>query len=525
MKKILSIIAGAAVLVAAALFAWPRSTVPALLNAPAADGLPSAIPTQTVTLNDGDTFELTADFVQKKIGADTIGMLAYNQQIPGPLIKVKRGTTVNLKLTNRTNVKALLHAHGVRLDNRFDGTEEVQESIPIGGSFTYRVTFPDAGVYWYHPHIREDYAQELGLYGNFIVTPDTAGYWPPVNREEALMIDDILIENGAPPSFDATGANHTLMGRFGNTMLVNGETEYALVAKQGEVIRLFLTNAASARVFRVAIPGAKMKLVGGDNGAYERETFVDAILLSPSERVVVDAWFPAAGSYVMEHRTPKKTYRLATVTVSPEPVKESFAAEFNTLRENTDALTRIAALRPLFDKAPDKTVRLAVAMGGSMMMGGEHLMRGGGMMGNSAMRMNHGETQKIEWEDDMGMMNRNATTKTLEWRLIEDATGKKNDEIDWKFKTGDLIKVRMKNDKDGLHPMQHPIHFHGQRFLVTSVNGVPAKNLVWKDTVLVETGDAVDILVDMSNPGKWLAHCHIPEHLESKMMLRYTVGA
>jgi len=72
--------------------------------------------------------------------------------------------------------------------------------------------------------------------------------------------------------------------------------------------------------------------------------------------------------------------------------------------------------------------------------------------------------------------------------------------------------------------MQHPIHFHGQRFLVIDENGTKSNNLVWKDTVLVKKGEYVDILIDMSNPGKWMAHCHIAEHLSSRMMMNFTVS-
>ena len=75
-----------------------------------------------------------------------------------------------------------------------------------------------------------------------------------------------------------------------------------------------------------------------------------------------------------------------------------------------------------------------------------------------------------------------------------------------------------------MHAMQHPIHFHGQRFLVLTTNGVKNDNLVWKDTTLIQKGDTVEILVDMENPGNWMAHCHIAEHLESGMMFNFRVN-
>ena len=128
---------------------------------------------------------------------------------------------------------ATVHWHGLRLENRFDGTHETQEPMDIGGSFTARVTFPDAGVYWYHPHIREDYGQEMGLYGNVIVVPADPDYWPPVHREVALTLDDILIEDGQVAAFSRSETTYAAMGRFGNVLLVAGEPELALTAQGG----------------------------------------------------------------------------------------------------------------------------------------------------------------------------------------------------------------------------------------------------------------------------------------------------
>ena len=88
-----------------------------------------------------------------------------------------------------------------------------------------RCAFPDPGAYWYHPHIREDYGQEMGLYGNIHVVPTDPDYWPPVNRELFLTLDDVLIEDGRVAGFSASETTHVAMGRFGNVMLVSGEPD------------------------------------------------------------------------------------------------------------------------------------------------------------------------------------------------------------------------------------------------------------------------------------------------------------
>jgi FtsP/CotA-like multicopper oxidase with cupredoxin domain len=111
----------------------------------------------------------------------------------------------------------------------------------------------------------------------------------------------------------------------------------------------------------------------------------------------------------------------------------------------------------------------------------------------------------------------------VEWVLRDPATGKENMDIDWTFERGDVVHMRMSNDRHTLHPMQHPIHIHGQRFLVLAQNGVPSQNRVWKDTFLLPVGWTADLLVEMSNPGRWMLHCHISEHLEVGMHMVFTV--
>ena len=86
------------------------------------------------------------------------------------------------------------------------------------------------------------------------------------------------------------------------------------------------------------------------------------------------------------------------------------------------------------------------------------------------------------------------------------------------------MKIRLVNEMDSDHPMHHPFHIHGAgRFLVLSRDGVEDPNLVWTDTVLVRTGEVVDILLDVTHPGRWMPHSHIAEHHESGMMFSFDV--
>jgi FtsP/CotA-like multicopper oxidase with cupredoxin domain len=145
--------------------------------------------------------------------------------------------------------------------------------------------------------------------------------------------------------------------------------------------------------------------------------------------------------------------------------------------------------------------------------------------GESAPAHDHGQAMAdgIEWEDMMAEVNRATTSANMRWKLIDRDSSRENAEIDWDFGQGDQIKIRLVNEMESDHPMHHPFHIHGERFLILSRDGVPEPNLVWKDTVLIRTGEVVDILMDASNPGLWMAHCHIAEHMESGMMFNFQV--
>ena len=160
-------------------------------------GLPEAGRPELLELAPGDTLDLRVGPVAKRLGDATVRMLGYNGSIPGPTLKVQQGSEIIVHVTNQGDLDTTVHWHGLRLENSYDGVpHETQAPIPVGGEFTYRIQFPDAGLYWYHPHIREDYTQELGLYANILVVPAEPGYWPPADRDFILTVDDLLVEDG-----------------------------------------------------------------------------------------------------------------------------------------------------------------------------------------------------------------------------------------------------------------------------------------------------------------------------------------
>ncbi len=582
-------------------------------------GLPEAQRPTVVEVADGQAIDLEIAPVAKRLGDATVRMLAYNRSVPGPVITVRQGCEILVDVLNHGDLEATVHWHGLRLDNRYDGTHETQDPIGVGERFEYRLQFPDPGVYWYHPHIRQDYGQEMGLYGNILVVPTDPEYWPPAHREVLLTLDDVLLEGGRIAPFDPDHTTYSAMGRFGNLLLVGGEPEISMSARPGEVVRFYLTNTANTRVFNVVLRGARMKLVGGDSGRCEHEQLVESVILAPSERVVVDVLFDAEGQAALEHITPERTYHLGSVEVGGEPADTAPTEAFGRLRTNPEMVAERERVAAYLDAEPDKTIELVAEMDfeapegavayqcpmhpevvsdaadkcpqcgmklmptqavlvyvcpmhpdvvseqpgkcpqcamklmpaaaaiayacpmhpdvvvereGSCPRCGMKLMpraiRATATGGEAHGRDGHDEHADmhggIEWEDDMVEVNRTTTPANTRWKLVDQATGAAGHDIAWRFTVGDQVKIRLVNTMDSDHPMHHPFHIHGAgRFLVLSRDGEVEPNLVWTDTVLVSTGEVVDLLLDVTHAGRWMAHCHIAEHHESGMMLNFDV--
>lgn len=461
---------------------------------------------QVVTLEDGDTFTLRADFVRS--GNEI--KYGYNGMIPGPTLKVKQGSTITVDFTNAIDMNTTIHWHGLRHDIRDDGVPGVsQDPIPPGGSYRYTLQFPDAGIFWYHPHIREDIQQDSGLAAAIMVVPH-AQYQNTVNHEELLILDDSLLENGATVPYGKDHAHRALMGRYGNVLTVNGQENYVLDIRQGDVVRFHLTNVANVRPFNISIPGATIKMIASDLSNYERDQFVQNVIIAPAERYTIEVLFENPGHYPIKNINPFMTYTLGTIRVDAEISDENHTASFKNLRENTDVIRDIDRFRQYFSKEPEYTLVLTVDVAGAMQG-----------MGHGMMHIQ----DNIEWEDTMPMMNARFGSDKVRWILQDQRTKKENMNLAMQATVGDVVKIRLVNTKESPHPMQHPIHLHGQRFLVLTDNGIPHQNLVWKDTVLVPVGHTVDILVDVTNPGEWMMHCHIAEHLEAGMMTSFIVAS
>lgn len=469
--------------------------------------------TKIIKVSDGDSIELIAGFVRDKVDGKWLTRLAYNGMIPGPMIVAKQGTKIKLKLTNQTGEPTSLHSHGLRVDDKNDGVVGIgQDPILNNESHTYDLKFPDAGLFWYHPHMSDEYGQEMGLQGNYWVMDTDLSKMPAVDRDEVIVVDDLLVGEGQLPEFKSGKLSYALMGRYGNFNLVNNKSNWSSTAKLGSVVRYWMTNTANARPFKLTFSGAKMKLIGGDSGPYAKDRMIDELILAPSERAVVDVFFLNPKTVTLENIGPKKKQVLGKIFVAKNPKfttleRAKLGANFERLQERKELSDMFQPLLSLAAAKPDFTMKIDATLRGQH---AEHMMgQGAGAEG-------------IEWEDSMSEMNAAMSDKDVTWRVIDPATGKENMAINWLFTKNKPVKIRIINDGKH-HPMQHPMHFHGQRFIVLARNGLPEETVGWEDTVLVRAGETVDVVLDNQNPGRWMGHCHISEHLGTGMMFGFEV--
>src|SRR6266705_2483132 len=441
-------------------------------------GLSDASPSRVIRLHDGGRFDLSIEPVRKRVDEAELRMLGYNGSIPGPTLHVHQGSEITVQVTNDGDVEATVHWHGLRLENRYDGVpHETQAPIPVGGTFTYKVQFPDAGFYWYHPHVREDFGLEMGLYGTIVVEPTDPSYWPAVDRQLTLTLDDLLVEDGHIAPFHRSGPTFVAMGRFGNVMLTNGQTEFSGEAAVGG---FSVTGTAAGKA------AESFEVLRTDPDLTAEHQSIGHDLERPPDKVL--AFFSLMPLLYGADDTPAPAY---ACPMHPEVT----ATEPGTCPKCGMKLVPSDA-----PPVPTAEPHHDVAHG-------------------------HDHGDGLEWEDLMPEINRASDSSNMIWQLIDRQTGAVNGAISWAFTVGDRVKIRLVNELDADHPMHHPFHIHGAgRFLVLARDSEPESNLVWKDTVLLRSGQTVDILLDVSNPGLWMAHCHIAEHNQSGMMFSFNVA-
>jgi FtsP/CotA-like multicopper oxidase with cupredoxin domain len=402
-------------------------------------------------------------------------VLAFNGSIPGPLLEARVGDRVIVHFTNGLDEPTTVHWHGLRINSAMDGTPRVQSPVPPGGTFDYDFVVPEAGTFWYHPHLNTIEQLARGLYGPIVVTERA----PPNFTHQRLWVlsdvrldpDGSISEFATPDGHDEEDHHDLVHGRQGNVILVNGSAalQTGTIAR-GAIERWRLLCAAPTRTMFLRVEGATARIVGTDGGLLPKPYIPpDLITLPVGQRydleVSVDAPVGALVRLIAEVEVFTDHW-----TTEPLPLVELTVSD-----DGPAAATPIypaVALPPLADDPEPRTLRLNAAFLPD---------------GNYAFTINGLTMDEIPIET---------------------------------FPQGDPVEFTIINE---IGPF-HPFHVHGQFFQVVSRRGMPANEPGLKDTVLVDDSETVVIQTRFENPGEWMYHCHIPEHSEHGMMAMFDVA-
>jgi FtsP/CotA-like multicopper oxidase with cupredoxin domain len=398
----------------------------------------------------------------------------YDGGIPGPLIRVHVGDRLIVHFTNHLPQPTTVHWHGIRVPIQMDGVPDVsQPAVQPGGTFTYDFVVPDAGLYWYHPHVMSAAQVGFGLYGALLVEDQSEHVG--VADETVIVLSDIGInDRGALDAPDSGGSTGMAFGREGGYVLVNGKVRPRLVVRSGAPERWRIVNAAKSRFFQIDLDGQKFTRIGGDGGLLEHPVTLDSLVVAPGERADVIVApklkpgseleilsFPFNRGYgSVEFRAAEQ---LMTLAVADDPPYERVITP--QMRRTIEPISTAGAT-PI-----DIEFTLAQRADGTF----EYGINGSPFAKRHPISAKPGETQV--------------------WTIVN--------KTKW----------------------SHPFHLHGFFFQVLDDKGNHVEPLEWKDTVNVPLEQTVKLVVRYDDrPGAWMFHCHILDHADGGLMGMVDVG-
>jgi len=450
--------------------------IPEVLTIPASEGPfePAAAPDLDSMPNVVEV-DLEAKVSEIEIAPERwVSMWTYNGQLPGPRIEASVGDTVRVRFKNSLPEATTIHWHGVRVPAAMDGATVVQSPIEPGAEFSYEFVVPDAGTFWYHPHVRSDEQVERGLYGAFVVRGEGE---PATTTDRTVVLDDLLLDSTWQLSeFDTMQA---MVGRQGNLILANGWAHPIAHVARGGLHRFRFINAANARYFRLALPGHRLIQIGTDGGLLPAPREVDDLLLVPGERADVLVIAAGTADEAMDWKSLRYDRGHGT---GDRPDAVVFQ-----MTNGSDEPIAMPTIPDAF--APIAELPVAVA-GRELKLEESMSMSSGGHGAHGSSTSDMGPVFSIN-----GQVYPDATPLEAELDAIEEWSIVNTTEMD------------------------HPFHLHGFRFQVVSIDGAATSLVAWRDTINIPAEKTVRFRVHLEDhPGTWMFHCHILEHAERGMM-------
>jgi FtsP/CotA-like multicopper oxidase with cupredoxin domain len=409
----------------------------------------------------------------------------YNGQLPGPVIRVKEGDTLRVKVVNDLgDVPTSVHWHGMHQPGtwQMDGVEAVSRPpIPAGSEFIYEFQATPAGTHWYHSHVGTQYGN--GLFGPLIVEEGMpiAAY----DRDEVVFLTDWFLQPsdtllaGILKGMDMkmlAKKEMKAMKDLGDvpfqSALINGKGRMAgdinsplatLQVKMGETLRLRLINGSSTYALRFRIDGHPLTVIASD-GAPLQPVMVDNLVVNVGERFDVLLKADQDGVYWVRAATldGKEGQAILRYAGAPASEPEATPAQWGERTLTPEAMRSRSSVT-----LAETHREMALTLGGSM--------------------------------------------KPYRWSINEQLYPKSDPIV---LEKGEAVRFHFRNPTG----MDHPFHLHGHYFQVLGKPGaLNLKDPVQKDTVNVPAKEELVIQWQATNPGRWFFHCHIEWHLASGM--------
>jgi FtsP/CotA-like multicopper oxidase with cupredoxin domain len=399
----------------------------------------------------------------------TIKTIAYNRQVPGPLLRLEEGRPVTIDVTNQTGNSEVVHWHGLFLPPAVDGAmEEGTPMIPAGGRARYTFAPRPSGFRWYHTHVfaGKDLhkGQYTGEHGFLLIEPRDN----PARYDQEIFLalhdwDSQLLASGdgaMDPVYEVSTINGRVLG-FGEPLRV----------KSGERILLHILNSSPSEVHWIALAGHQFKVVALDGNPVPQPQVVPMLRLAPAERVSALVEMNHPGAWVMGEV--RKHIMAAGMGIVVEYAGSSGKPQWDQPNQLTWDYLLFAATGPAPPPQPD-TVTIPLVF--------ESKFAGHGAM-------------------DHWTINGKSYPETASPALT----------------AGQRYRLAFHNRSNN----DHPVHLHRHSFELRKLPGHPEIHGILKDVILLDAGTRVEVEFTADDPGPTLFHCHQQNHMDAGFMMLF----
>jgi len=390
---------------------------------------------------------------------------AYGGQAPGTEIRARQGEWLRVRFINKLDVPTTIHWHGIRLPLEMDGVPYVSQ-LPVlpGEYFDYEFRTPDAGSFWYHPHVSSGEQLGRGLVGALIVEErEPTGF----RHERTLNLKSWHVDaHGAFTDFSVP-REAARGGTPGRLSTVNGQHVPVLDLPAGQVVRLRVINLDNTLTYRLNLPAGEARIYALDGNPVAPRPLGEEYWLGPGMRIDLALKVPQVGAALSLRNGPLRLATLRSVASTDAAGDWPAALPANPVAEP--------------DLANAETLNFNFEWVGAVSVG-----------------------------LDQGAAHRFWQINGQAWDI--------NDKT-----CADRPIARLQRDKSyvfelrNLSQYQHPIHLHGMTFKVLASNRKPVIPY-FTDTYLLGKNERARIALVADNPGVWMFHCHVIDHMETGLM-------